>query len=266
MAKLYWDTIDKGEQVSPITKPAISRVQVAKFAAASQDWSPLHLDDEFAKSAGYGGVFAHGAIALAFACEAVSRWMENGRILQASARFRKLVWPGDILRATGTVADRYEKNGEPRVAVDVWAENQNHDVVMQGQITLLMWKNDKDEKKSKLPWPTVSALTVKERRTARAIPKSEADAAKIRDAMAAMEQTKKAAQQGATKAAPRAVPVAPPPKATAPAKPAPVAKPPPPPAAPKAPSKPSKPSKPAKPAPKPKKPAKPVPKPKGKKR
>ena len=49
MPKLYWDSIEKGEQVSPITKPAVTRVQIAKFAGASQDWSPLHLDDDFAK-------------------------------------------------------------------------------------------------------------------------------------------------------------------------------------------------------------------------
>jgi acyl dehydratase len=192
MPKLYWDTIDKGEQVTPIIKPAVTRVQIARFAGASMDWSPLHLDDDFAKSAGYGGVFAHGAIALAFATEAVGRWLENGRILASSAKFRKLVWPGDILRATGTVADRYEKNGEARVDVDVWAENQNHDVVMQGSITCLLWRNDKEEKKSKTPWPPVSPATVKERRTGRPIPKTDAEAAKAREAMAAQERPQRA--------------------------------------------------------------------------
>ena len=37
MPKLYWDSIEKGEQVAPITKPAVTRVQIAKFAGASQD-------------------------------------------------------------------------------------------------------------------------------------------------------------------------------------------------------------------------------------
>jgi acyl dehydratase len=228
MPKLYWESIEKGEQVTPITKPAVTRVQIAKFAAASQDWSPLHLDDDFAKGAGYGGVFAHGAIALAFATEAVARWLENGRILGASAKFRKLVWPGDILRATGTVADRYEKNGEARIEVDVWAENQNHDVVMQGQVTCLLWRNDKDEKKSKAPWPSVSSQSIKERRTAKPIPKSEADAAKAREAMAALEahkrQEKLAAQRPAARPAPAPKPATPAPVAAAPAsaKPAPL--------------------------------------------
>ena len=291
MPKLYWDSIEKGEQVAPITKPAVTRVQIAKFAGASQDWSPLHLDDDFAKGAGYGGVFAHGAIALSFATEAVSRWLENGRVLAVTGKFRKLVWPGDMLRMTGMVADRYEANGEARIDVDVWAENQNHDSVMQGTVTCVLWRNDKDEKKSKSPWPPVSAQTIKERRSAKPIPRNEADAAKVREAAAAAERAKLEARAAAAKpakvkaapvpapvAAPRPAPIAKPeparptlppkPAAKAPAPaPKPAAKAPPKPVA-KAPAKPApKPAK-AKPAPKPAK-AKPAPKPakaKGKKK
>lgn len=164
MMNLYWDTIEVGDPVTPLTKPPVTRVQIAKFAGAAQDYSPLHIDDDFAKSAGYGGVFAHGAITLGFAVESISRWAENGRLLAASATFQKLVWPGDILTAKGVVVNRYEHNGEFRIDVDVWAENQNHDIVMKGQITVVLWRNEKEEKKGKGIWPPVSAETVAERR------------------------------------------------------------------------------------------------------
>ena len=265
MPKLYWDSIEKGEQVAPITKPAVTRVQIAKFAGASQDWSPLHLDDDFAKGAGYGGVFAHGAIALSFATEAVSRWLENGRVLAVTGKFRKLVWPGDMLRMTGMVADRYEANGEARIDVDVWAENQNHDSVMQGTVTCVLWRNDKDEKKSKSPWPPVSAQTIKERRSAKPIPKNEADAAKVREAAAAAERAKLEARAAAAK--PAKVKAAPVPAPVAAPRPAPIAKPeparptlPPKPAA-KAPAPAPKPAAKAPPKPVAKAPAKPAPKP-----
>lgn len=163
MPKLYWDTIEIGDPVTPLTKPPVTRVQIAKFAGAANDYSPLHIDDDFAKSAGYGGVFAHGAISLGIATEAVSRWAENGRILGSTATFQKLVWPGDILTAKGVVVLRYEHNGEHRIDVDVWAENQNHDIVMKGQITVLLWQNDKEEKKGKGIWPPVAAATLQER-------------------------------------------------------------------------------------------------------
>jgi acyl dehydratase len=278
MPRLYWDTIELGDPVAPLQKPAVTRVHIAKFAGASLDWSPLHLDDDFAKSAGYGSVFAHGAISLGFAVEAVQRWLENGRVLQSTATFQKLVWPGDILTAKGVVVNRYEHNGEARVDVDVWAENQNHDIVMKGQLTCLLWRNDKEEKKAKGPWPTVSPETIAERRTAKPVPKSDGEAQKAR--LEAAQQQAQAAAHAAearkpikpkapaavapskpapapVKAAPSKAP-APAKAAPAPAKPAPApAKPAPAPAKPApAPSKPA--PAPAKPAPK--APSKPAPK------
>ena len=216
MPRLYWDTIELGDPVAPLQKPAVTRVHIAKFAGASQDWSPLHLDDDFAKSAGYGSVFAHGAISLGFAVEAVQRWLENGRVLQSTATFQKLVWPGDILTAKGVVVNRSEHHGEARVDIDVWAENQNHDIVMKGQLTCLLWRNDKEEKKSKGPWPTVSPETIAERRTAKPVPKSDVEAQKARLEAAAQQA------QAATHAAEAKKPIKPAKPAPAPIKAAPV--------------------------------------------
>ena len=259
MPQLYWDTIELGDPVVPLSKPAISRVQIAKFAGASQDWSPLHIDDDFAKSAGYGSVFAHGAISLGFAVEAVQKWLENGRVLCSSATFQKLVWPGDILTAKGVVVNRYEKNGEPRVDIDVWAENQNHDIVMKGQITCLLWRSDKDEKKAKGAWPPVSPETIKERRTAKPVPRSESDAQKARlEAAQQAQQAQHAAEAKKSKPTPKPLPA----PAARPA-PVPAAKPAPTPAAKPAPAPAAKPAPAAtKSAPKPA-PAKAPPPPKG---
>jgi acyl dehydratase len=262
MPRLYWDSIELGDPVAPLSKPAVTRVQIAKFAGAAQDWSPLHIDDDFAKSAGYGSVFAHGATSMGFAVEAVQKWLENGRALTSTATFQKLVWPGDILTAKGVVVNRYEHNGEARVDVDVWAENQNHDIVMKGQITCLLWRNDKEEKKSKTPWPQVAPETIAERRTAKPVPKNESDAQKARLEAAAAQQAQQA-HAAELKKAPRAAkpaPAPPPPAKPAPAKAVPVAKAPPAKPAAKAPPAPAK--TPAKPAAKPaaKAPAKPAPK------
>jgi acyl dehydratase len=163
MTKLYWDTLEIGDPVTPLTKPPVTRVQIAKFAGAAQDYSPLHIDDDFAKSAGYGGVFAHGAITMGFATEAISKWAENGRVLAATATFQKLVWPGDILTAKGVVVNVYEKHGEHRADIDVWSENQNHDIVMKGQITVLLWQSEDEENAAKSIWPPVSPATREDR-------------------------------------------------------------------------------------------------------
>jgi acyl dehydratase len=252
MPKVYWDTVDIGDPIAPLTKAPLTRVQIAKFAAASMDWSPLHLDDEFAKSAGYGGVFAHGAISLGFAIEGIQKWMDNGRILRSTATFQKLVWPGDILTAKGVIVRKYEHNGENRVEVDVWAENQNHDIVMKGSIVSLLWRNDKDEKKSKTPWPPVSPSTVTEMKS----PPPEPPTKRPKKLPQVAEMPAEPKQPSRPQPAPAAKPV-PTPKPAPVAKPAPAAK-----AAPAAKVEPKKAAEPAKKVepkkPEPKKPAEPA--------
>jgi acyl dehydratase len=180
MPKLYFSSIDVGDPVAPLTKPPVTRVQIARFAGAALDYSPLHIDDDFAKSAGYGGVFAHGGIALGFATEAVQRWAENGRILATTGKFQRLVWPGDILTAKGVIVAKYERDGEPRIDVDVWAENQNHDIVMKGQVTVVLWLDDKEEKRTKGSWPPPAAKTAGKLKQERAALEAERAAAAAR--------------------------------------------------------------------------------------
>ncbi len=226
MPKLYYDTVEIGDPVTPLTKPPVTRVQIAKFAGAARDYSPLHIDDDFAKAAGYGGVFAHGGLALGFATEAVSKWLENGRVLTTHAKFQRLVWPGDILTAKGVIVDRHDHSGEPRVDVDVWAENQNHDIVMKGQITCVLWRDEKEEKKGKGVWPPGMPKSADKLRAER----EATEAARVEDghpdegspdqkpskkAAKAKPAPAKAAAPAPAKAAPKAAP-----KAAAKAKPA----------------------------------------------
>lgn len=194
MPKLYYDTVEIGDPVTPLTKPPVTRVQIAKFAGASRDFSPLHIDDDFAKAAGYGGVFAHGGIALGFATEAVARWLENGRVLTTHGRFQRLVWPGDILTAKGVIVDRHDHSGEPRIEVDVWAENQNHDIVMKGQVTCVLWRDEKEEKKGKSIWPPAlpkSAEKLRAEREAARAESEEAEEAKEKPAKKAVAKKAK---------------------------------------------------------------------------
>lgn len=204
MPKLYYDTVEIGDPVTPLTKPPVTRVQIAKFAGASRDFSPLHIDDDFAKAAGYGGVFAHGGIALGFATEAVAKWLENGRVVTTHGRFQRLVWPGDILTAKGVVVDRHDHTGEPRIEVDVWAENQNHDIVMKGQITCVLWRDEKEEKKGKGIWPPATPKSAEKLRAEREAAREAEEAAAEQEA-----QEEKPAEKPAKKAAKPAAKAAP---------------------------------------------------------
>lgn len=159
MTKKYWDQVEIGDAIKPATYSPISRLQIAQFAAASDDFSPLHLDDELAKNAGYGGVYAPGLMALGFVDEALRAFATNMRILSLSGTFQRLIWPGDKLTAKGMLLRRYQKHDEHRISFSLWCENQNQDVVMKGSSICLLFKNKEHEARAKTIIPQISIAT-----------------------------------------------------------------------------------------------------------
>ena len=89
----------------PAIEHRITAAQLTKYADASGDHNPLHLDEEFAKGTPYGRPIAHGMLVLAFVSELMTRsfgrgWLCGGKM---KTRFRSPVFPGDVVRATGTL-------------------------------------------------------------------------------------------------------------------------------------------------------------------
>ena len=75
--------------------------QAARYAPASLDRNPIHLDDAVARSAGLPGVILHGLCTMAFASRAVVDGALDGdssRLRRLSVRFSKPVLPGQTLR------------------------------------------------------------------------------------------------------------------------------------------------------------------------
>jgi acyl dehydratase len=74
-----------------VTEP-IGRDALRRYAAASLDFNPMHLDDDFAREAGEPGVIAHGMLTLSIVVERVlAAFPEHARASEIDVRFgRKL--------------------------------------------------------------------------------------------------------------------------------------------------------------------------------
>ncbi|GAB2718760.1 MaoC/PaaZ C-terminal domain-containing protein [Nocardia thraciensis] len=75
--------------------------QTYRYAPASGDPVPLHLDEEVAKDAGLPGIIAHGLCTMAFASWAVLTEVggsDVNRLKRFAVRFAKMVFPGDDLQ------------------------------------------------------------------------------------------------------------------------------------------------------------------------
>jgi acyl dehydratase len=84
----------------PIKFRPIDRADIAKYAKASGDFNRIHLDEEFAKTAGLPSVIAHGMLSMGVASAALLQWkIPKERVKSYSARFKDKVFPGDKLVA-----------------------------------------------------------------------------------------------------------------------------------------------------------------------
>ena len=134
-ARLYFEDVQVGGELPPLVKGPIQQIQLTRYAGASGDFNPIHQDDEFAKAAGMGGVFAHGMLTMGFVAQSLTDWAGAGSVRKLGVRFAGLVRLKDTVTCRGRVL---EKSSTHTVELEVWAENPKGDKVVTGRATLAL--------------------------------------------------------------------------------------------------------------------------------
>ena len=80
MAKVYYKNVQIGDLIPPLLKSAITRVQISQFAAAANDFNPMHVDEALAQTKGYSGICAHAQLAFSYSEEMLRQYADNMRI------------------------------------------------------------------------------------------------------------------------------------------------------------------------------------------
>ncbi len=136
--KVYFEDVAVGAEITPLVKAPIRQIQLTRYAGASGDFNPIHQDDEFAKAAGMGGVFAHGMLSMGFVAQALTDWAGAGSVRKLGVRFTGLVRLKDVVTCRGRVLSKSSASGAHLVDLEVWAENQQGDRVVTGKATVAL--------------------------------------------------------------------------------------------------------------------------------
>jgi acyl dehydratase len=122
-----FDSIKVGDALPSLVKQ-VSVEQIRKYAEASGDRNPIHVDEVFARAAGLPGVIAHGMLTMAFASQVVTDWLgDRSMVKRLQGRFAGMVLPGDELSCSGSVASKDET--ARRVVINVSVANQRGEKV-----------------------------------------------------------------------------------------------------------------------------------------
>src|SRR5690242_16994311 len=89
-----------GSELPPLVKPPITQEQLRRYAEASGDYNPIHLDTEAARRVGLDNVIAHGMLSMAFLGQFITEQLTDtpeAYLAQLRVRFMNMVRLGDTL-------------------------------------------------------------------------------------------------------------------------------------------------------------------------
>ena len=103
------------------------------YAGASGDFNPIHIDNEFAKMVGLGGIILQGLCTMAFTYRGVMGGKDPSKIKKLRVRFRQVVRPQDKLTIKGKVMS-VENN---LTTVDLLVLNQKGEQVITNACAIM---------------------------------------------------------------------------------------------------------------------------------
>ena len=151
--KLYFEAVRVGEEMPALSKTPVDRVQLARYAGASGDFNPVHVDETYAKSLGMPSVYAPGMLIMGFLGQLVSDWARGAQLRRYSVKFSKIVWPGDTVVCKGRVTERWGEEGRYYAELDLWAENQKGELVLRGGAQIQLFHSLEDENRQRSGQP-----------------------------------------------------------------------------------------------------------------
>jgi acyl dehydratase len=135
---LNFDGIQVGDALPSFETPPISRLTLALYCGASGDHNPIHVDTDFAKAAGMPDVFSHGMLSMAWLGQVLTRWVPQIALRDYSVRFAAITQVGERIFCTGKVVEKFERDGQRCVRVELSSANQDGQIKLKGEAVIAL--------------------------------------------------------------------------------------------------------------------------------
>lgn len=128
----------------PEIEKSISQEKINRYAEASQDFNPIHIDTDYARKTPLGGTIAHGMLILAYVSQMMTaafgrHWLCGGKL---NIRFKAPARPGDTITISGKICQVEKSDSQDLVSCDVLCQNQNNEAIITGEAKVKVKKNE----------------------------------------------------------------------------------------------------------------------------
>jgi len=132
-----FESLKVGDEIPVVKIPPVSRHTLALYCGASGDHNPIHVDLDYAKSAGLGDVIAHGMLSAGYLARMLTDWVPQSAIRSISNRFIAMTHIGDSVTCTGKIVEKFEKGNEKLVRLEMQAHTPEAQTVIAEAVIAL---------------------------------------------------------------------------------------------------------------------------------
>jgi acyl dehydratase len=141
--EIKFEKVELGTRLPDVVRN-ISQEIIERFAVASFDYNPIHIDPEWKRKMDLPGgksTIAHGQMTMSFMASVLTDWATpaGGRVSKIYAKYIKPVLPGDVITSGGVVTEKhFHGPGKNYVVVEIYAQNQNGEKVAVGEAEVIL--------------------------------------------------------------------------------------------------------------------------------
>jgi len=136
--QVYFEDVAAGDELPPV-ELVINAKRLHLQTSGSQDWYPVHFDAAFARKSGHEDVFVNTGFLQAALVRLITDWMgDAGFLRRLKFEMRRQHRLGDVMVCRGRVVSKEERDGQARVDLDVWAENEREGIATPGEATVIL--------------------------------------------------------------------------------------------------------------------------------
>jgi acyl dehydratase len=125
-------SVAAGATVAERSFGPFAREDLQRYAEASGDFNPLHLDREFARQAGFDDVIVHGMLGMALLGRLLTGSFPSHRLKGFRARFRNVIPTGQAINCIA----RLESRTEDTATLSLTAQGAAGTILIEGTATI----------------------------------------------------------------------------------------------------------------------------------
>jgi acyl dehydratase len=136
--QIFYEDVNIGDEIPVLVKHPSTR-QLVKWSGATEAWTEIHYDKDYALSVGLPGVVVPGWLICTFLGQLITDWIgKRGTLVKLGCSFRGLNFPGEDLICRGKVTKKYTEGSQPYVEAKIWAENSKGEMTTPGLAVVIL--------------------------------------------------------------------------------------------------------------------------------